>query len=182
MSAAIKRFFSLFLLAQCLTACAFFASKPIMPLDSAASIVGSRISYLLSFQEAEQQKQMLLVLEHQQHSVQLVGLSNTGITLFILQRNAEGDYLEKTYFYSGKPEATNLLDQLLLTYYRPEFITSSWGVDWQLKTAANKQQWFYRDQLQYTAEITNSNGQQAITLDDNKAILHLQIIATENLH
>lgn len=182
MSAKIKHFLIFLLFAQFVTGCAWLNDKPLLPLDNTAAIVGSRISYLLSWQEAQENKTMLLVLEHQQQAVQLVGLSNTGITLFILQRDANGDQLEKTYFYSGKPAAKTLLDQLLLAYYEPRFISRELGADWQLQVEEKKRQWFYRDKLKGTALFSEQQGAAMITLENKDAVLQLQVLATENLN
>lgn len=182
MPTKIKRFLSFLLLAQLISSCAWLNEKPVLPVDNTAAIVGSRISYLLSWQGAQENMQMLLVLEHQQHAVQLVGLSNTGITLFILQRDENGDHLEKTYFYSGKPAIKPLLDQLLLVYYAPEYITRELGPDWRLDVEPTKRQWFYRGELKGTALFSEYQGAAMITLEHHDAVLQLQVLATENLN
>ena len=183
MPAAIVRIALLFCLAQLLVSCAWLDVRTFsVPVDESSDLVGKRLSYLASWHEGQQQKQMLLVLEHQKSSVQLVGLSNTGITLFTLQRDENGDSLEKTFFYKGNPPAVQLLNQLMLAYYDAEFINKNLNPELVLSSKDNVRAWQYRSQRSGAVQFLEENAQQIILLSDNQNIIKLQLLATETLN
>lgn len=175
---AINRFWLLIALALLLPACAQLQLVP----DTQSPLAGTRISHALSWQDGDNTRNMLLVLEQQANSVQLVGLSNTGVTLFVLQRTAQGDTLQRTFFYDGKPDAKALLNQLLLVYYPPALIEQQLGEHWQLQVSATQRQWFYRGKLHGTAQFSEQNGQPQIQIQDTKQPLQLQVLATEQMN
>lgn len=176
----VRRLAALWLLVLWLPACSLFIPRPpaVMPVAD-ATLAGQRHSYLLSWQTDNHTRQMLLVLEQHDNSVQLVGLSNTGITLFTLQRSAQGEQLETSYFYKDGPQPAQLLNQLLLVYYPVSLLQQQLGSDWQIQQNDSGRQWFYRGRLLGTAIVSVSDGQQQIQIKDTDQPLHLQPLATE---
>ncbi len=161
-----------------LSGCASLSGKlPMLAVDNRAALIGEQITYQLQWQEGKNSGQMLLVLAHGEDSVQLVGLSNTSVSLFSLQRDHKGDTLEKSYFYRKLPDAQQLLNRLLMAYYSEAYIQQQLGEDWQLVETAEVRQWFYLGKLQ----LTIVRAEQGISLQSPKQRLHLTIIARESV-
>lgn len=171
------KLFSLLIASLLLSGCVGMPSKlPMLAVDSEASLVGEQMTYQLQWQEGKKTGQMLVVLAHGKDSVQLVGLSNTSVSLFSLQRDSQGDTLEKSYFYRKLPDAQQLLNRLLMAYYSEPYIQQQLGEAWQLVESAAEKQWFYRGKLQFTMHI----AAQQIIIHSPKQQLRFTIIARES--
>lgn len=130
-----------------LSACALqVPTQPFVPLQS-AGLEPQRISYLLSWQQQQRSRQLMLVLEHTPDSVQLVGLNSSGMTLFQLQRSPYGDQLQTGYFDDQGIDPQQWLNILLVLNYAPDDLQQSLDPGWQLLTEGRHRQWFYQDQL-----------------------------------
>lgn len=182
-AAKVKQVLALAMLAILLPACAWLPeNERHIGIDSQSVIHNSRVSYLLSLENGAETQQMLLVLEQQLDSIKLVGLSNTGITLFVLERTEDGDTLEKTYFYNNRPDAKKLLDQLQWVYYSPTFTEQMLTDEWQITLSENARQWFYRGKIQGSAQFLVRDGEQYIELKDAENTVQLQVLTKESLN
>lgn len=160
-----------------LSACAGLASKLAkLDVDSESSLIGQQITYQLQWQEGKNNGQMLVVLAHEKDRIQFVGLSNTSVSLFSLQRDSQGDTLEKSYFYRKLPDAPQLLNRLLLAYYSAPYIQQQLGEGWHWVENKEEKQWFYRGTLQFTIRVS----EQQITIHSPKQQLRFDIIAREH--
>jgi len=172
----IKQLGLIVLSAILLSGCAGLLNKlPILAVDSTSSLLGQQLTYQLQWQDGKDSGQMLLVLAHQNDSVQLVGLSNTSVSLFSLQRDNDGDHLQKSYFYRKLPDAHQLLNQLLMAYYSEAFIQQQLGKEWQLVETAQARQWLYRGEQRLMITF----AAQQLTIESPKQQLRLHISAQQ---
>lgn len=129
-----------------------------LPADASSDLVNHRMIYQLSIQQQDKPSLSgLLVLEHKEHELTLLGVSHAGMTLFVLQRDANGETLKKTPFAKEEYLPSQLLNALLLAQYNEEYLQGALSKNKHIVVKEQKR----------------------IVQNGEKALLHIEKIDTE---
>lgn len=127
------------------------SSKARLVADANSDLVNHRAIYQLTLQQ-DKAKRSLLVLEHKEQDVSLIGISHAGMTLFVLQRSPQGEKLKKMPFTKIDYSPSELLNALLIAQYDTEYLQRAMPKNWQIT-------------VQNGARIVRENNKQIIRIE-----------------